>query len=480
MKKKIIWFSIIAILFTIGYLASLSDPQLDESEKFVDIESHLTKKEMIADIDTLITTFEIIHPNPYRFKNKTQFISSLDSIKANLSETLTTIQFWRLIDRIIMSYSDAHSYAHDTYILTDYVNKDRLFFPFAAKIENEKIIVLENRYGEQIIPEGSKILKINNRSKEEIIKKLISHSGKETLALDMLEISDDFSFYLWKAYDWDSEFSIQYELSESEKLDSITVKGINWKNRSKTAKVENESFSFKFLKNEIGYMKITDFDGGQSEINDFYENSFSKIRERNSDYLILDFRGHSGGADSYGEDLAKYISQEPFRKLSKAYWKITPDFKEAFDRRFIPKSIRWFKPIYLMNEYSEIFYGAEPNEIVTVNYELKEPLAENKRFQGEVFLITDYNTFSAGSIFAEMFKHFNMGKVVGEPTGNLYSFNGFALTNFTLPNSKLSYQISSVYNIANNEEEGLMSVQPDYYVDGSQDPLNYIFENLIK
>jgi len=481
MKKKVIWFLIIVLLITVGYTASLSDPSLDELEKFVDIESYLTKKEMIADIDTLITKFEKIHPNPYRFEDKNKFTSRLDSIKKNLSDTLTTIQFWRLIDQVISSYTDAHSYTADGYILTDYVKKGKLFFPLAAKIHNGKIIVSRNENVEQILPQGAEIQKINNVSAQELISVLASHSLKETHQLDLLEISDDFGFYLWKAYDWDSEFKIHYyENNNANTLDSITVKGLEWEKRKSTAAEENVPFFFKFLEEDFGYMKINDFNGEQSEINDFYDESFSKIREKKSNYLILDFRGHEGGADSYGEDLAKYISKEPFRKLSKAYWKITPEFKEAFDRRFIPKSIRWFKPIYLINEYSEIFYGAEPNEVVTVNYDLKNPFAEEKRFQGEVFLITDHNTFSAGSIFAEMFKHFNMGKVVGEPTGNLYSFNGFALANFTLPNSKLSYQISSVYNIANNEEEGLKSVQPDYPVNATQDPLDYILENLIR
>jgi C-terminal processing protease CtpA/Prc len=94
-------------------------------------------------------------------------------------------------------------------------------------------------------------------------------------------------------------------------------------------------------------------------------------------------------------------------------------------------------------------------------------------------LITDHNTFSAGSIFAEMFKFYNMGKIIGQPTGNLYSFNGFALSNFTLPNSKLSYQVSSVYNIANNGEEGMKSVEPDIIIDIEKDPLEYIIENLL-
>lgn len=481
MKHKIIWPLLIGFILLVGYLALLTDEPVNESDKFVDIGKQLSNKEMIADLDSLIFTFEKIHPNPYRFKDKSQFISSLDSIKFNLADSLSTIEFWRLFDQIIVGYIDAHSYAEDTYVLTDYIKKDGLFFPLSAKIDDEEIIISKNRYGEQILPKGAKILKINDRSSQEIINELISHSSKETRKVDLLNISDDFGFYLWKAYDYDSLFNIHYyKTSHSNDLDSVTLKGIEWKNRGKIAKSENSINSFTFLEENIGYMKITDFNGGESEIKNFYDESFDNLKDEEAAYLILDFRGHIGGADSYGEHLAKYIAKEPFKKLSNAYWKITPEFKEAFDRRFLPRSIRWFKPIYLVNEYSKVFYGAEPNETVVVSYELKDPLPKEKRFLGEVFLVTDHNTFSAGSIFAEMFKYYNMGKVVGQPTGNLHSFNGFALANFTLPNSKLSYQVSSVYNLANNKEEGKITVQPDYFIDSSEDPLNYILQNLIK
>lgn len=479
MKKKIIWILIAILIVTIGYLASLSDPPLDESIKFVEIDSYLTKQQMVNDIDSLTYTFEKVHPNPYRFFEKSQIQSKMDSIKMELPDSLTTIKFWRVIDQIIIGYNDAHSKAEDAYVLTDYVKNNKLFFPLSARIHNNKILVSHSENLEQILLEGTEIKQINGKSDEEIIRDLFKHATRETQLLKLLEISDDFGFYLWKTYDWNSDFKIHYANNDSTSIDSIALKGIKWENRKTSTKNESQSYSFKLLDNKVGYMKITDFNGDENEIEHFYKQSFKSLSDNNSSHLILDFRGHIGGADSYGENLAKYFAKEPFRKLSKAYWKITPEFKEAFDRKFVPKSIRWFKPVYLVNEYSSIFYGAETNELVTVDYEMKNPLTKEKRFLGNVYLITDHNTFSAGSIFAEMFKHYNMGRIIGQPTGNLYSFNGFALANFTLPNSKLSYQVSSVYNVANNEEEGMNSVEPDIIIDIEKDPLEYIIENLV-
>lgn len=282
MKKKVIWFLFIALLITVGYTASLSDPPIDESEKFIDIENFLTKKEMIADIDTLITKFEKIHPNPYRFEDKNKIAYRLNSIKENLADSLTTIQFWRLIDQIISSYTDAHSYADDRYVLTDYVRKGKLFFPLAAKIKNGKILVSGNQTFEQILPEGAEIQKINDISAPELISELTTHSIKETHHLDLLEISNDFGFYLWKAYDWDSDFEIHYyENKNATTLDSITVRGLEWEKRKGKAAEENSTFFFRFLEEDIAYMKINDLNGGQSGINDFYDQSFTKIREKN-------------------------------------------------------------------------------------------------------------------------------------------------------------------------------------------------------
>lgn len=479
MRKRIIWAFIAILIIAVGYLALLSDPPEDESMRFVDINSYISKEDMFIDIDSLTSSFERIHPNAYRFFPKEYCQSKVDSIKLQLPDSLPIISFWRIIDQIIIGYNDAHSSAIDRYVLTDYVKKGKLFFPLSARIVDNKILVSDSENQEQVLPKNTEITKINGTASDELIRDLLSHATKETQSLKLLEISDDLGFYLWKTYDWEEDFNIHFKTTESSNVDSMLVHGITWGSRKEIMDGEPQRYTFSMLENQVGYMKISDFNGDEQEIKRFYKQSFQSLKNNNSSHLIIDFRGHSGGADSYGEHLATYFAPEPFRKLSKAYWKITPEFKEAFDRKFVPKSIRWFKPVYLVNEYSSIFYGAEPNEMVEVDYELVKPLSRKERFTGNVYLITDHNTFSAGSIFAEMFKFYNMGKVIGQPTGNLCSFNGFALANFTLPKSKLAYKISSVYNLANNEEEGMKSVVPDELISLEEDPINHIIRNYI-
>lgn len=174
---------------------------------------------------------------------------------------------------------------------------------------------------------------------------MLMHACKETSSLKRSEISVDFSFYLWKTYNWDAAFQIHYQTHDSSGIDSTVVEAIKWKDRPGLSNKETASQSFSIFDNQVGYMQIRDFNGNEKEIKTFFQESFDALNRQNASYLILDFRGHSGGADSYGEHLAKYFAKVPFKKLSHALWKITPEFQEAFERCFIPNSIRCFKPI---------------------------------------------------------------------------------------------------------------------------------------
>lgn len=478
-KKWTIVFFLAALLGAGSYLALESGRMPDDSVQPVRIDRYLTKREMSADVDAVVHTFDKIHPNPYRFIERQVLLASVDSIKMRLPDSLTTINFWRVLDQLIIRYTDAHSTIADRQVLRDYVKKGRRFFPIAARVANEKILVASHENSEQILPEGTEIVKINGQSANQVIEDMLQHATKETRALKLREISDDFGFYVWKTYAWDSVFLVHFKTGESAKIDSMFLKGIGWEDREHSEKQDVGPYSFTRIKDKVGLMKITGFTGSARSTKDFYAHCFQSLAASNATHLVLDFRGHRGGVDSYGEQLATYFAKQPFRKLSKAYWKVTPEFKEAFDTRFVPKIIRWFKPVYLLDEYARVFYGSQANECVTVNYPLKNPLPEEERFQGAVYLITDHNTFSAGSIFAEMFKYYQMGTIVGQPTGNLASFNGFALAEFTLPHSNLLFKVSSVYNIANNEALGMKPVAPDIFLDRTEDPVAYVIENLV-
>lgn len=462
-------------------LASCSHTDQRHASPVVDIGHTLSRADMAADLDSLVATFERVHPNPYRFTTRAQRLARLDSLKASLPDQLPMLEFWRLVDRVTCEYTDAHSYVHDGEVLSAYVNASGRFFPVLVTLDSAGMVVMEHDGGAGAIPTGARITRINGVSTPDIIEQLAAHSCRETRALAMRDVSDDVSFFLWKMQDWGSSFSIHYISADAQgAVDSVTLDGATWANRPRAHRDVPVARSFTMLDGNVGYMRVTDFEGDARETRDFFRESFERLRDRKAQELVIDFRGHTGGRDSFGEDLAQFFAGTPYRRLRESRWHITPEFREAFDDRFVPRAVRWFPPVYLINEYSRVFFGSSAYDTVLVEHTWRTPLPESERFRGRVFLITDHQTFSAGSIFAEMFRHFNMGISVGQPTGNLQSFNGFALATFVLPRSGVTFQVSSVFNVANSGELGARSVEPDHQLPLSEDPLRFIIDRLIE
>jgi C-terminal processing protease CtpA/Prc len=63
------------------------------------------------------------------------------------------------------------------------------------------------------------------------------------------------------------------------------------------------------------------------------------------------------------------------------------------------------------------------------------------RFEGNLFLLTNTGTYSAASTFAGVFKHLELGTIIGEETGGTIAYYGdfwFLQT----PNSKIKFHVS--------------------------------------
>ena len=68
--------------------------------------------------------------------------------------------------------TDAHTYVYSSYVRNDYIEKGGLFFPLSARVENDKIIISENKYSDQVLPKGTEIQKINGYATKELINEL--------------------------------------------------------------------------------------------------------------------------------------------------------------------------------------------------------------------------------------------------------------------------------------------------------------------
>ncbi|GMN08256.1 hypothetical protein MTsPCn5_36450 [Croceitalea sp. MTPC5] len=428
---------------------------------------------MEQDIDDVIRIIEDIHPYPYRFKSKDEIRSYSNRLKENLKDSLSISGFWRIIDELVVCYNDAHTSTFPYPLFHKFHRNGGLFFPFHVAIKNNELFITKTLEGQSELV-GKKIMGINGIKDSTLIQDMLKHSKKELPNLKKHDISSNFPFYLWKTFGWKGPFNVELK-------DTILQNdGANYEVVFKDWLSEDEDwFQYDQLHSDIAYIKISNFNANRKNAKRRYKETFKAINEKHTDHLILDFRNHDGGQDLLGEDLARYLYNKPFKRLKKTLWKVTPEYQKAFEKKYIPKALRWIKPLYLLNPYSKVLLKKKKNKgLYELDYKTTKPHRKAKRFKGNVYLLINNNTFSAGSVFAGMFQDYGMGEVIGQETGNLSSFSAYALVTHQLPNSKIKFRISSAYSVRTNGDESKTPVEPDIRIATELDGLDYLLKKI--
>ena len=172
---------------------------------------------------------------------------------------------------------------------------------------------------------------------------------------------------------------------------------------------------------------------------DCVEDMFTEVKQKNIKNVAVDLRGNGGGNSLVGNEFVKYLPAESY-------------FDGPFDWRwgFIT------------------FHGN--------GMEIKNERYKDLTFEGDVYILTDNESFSAAKDFAMLIQDNNLGKVVGEPPAN--SVNGYGdITNFYLSNTGLFVQISTKkwYRIDSSKTDDY--VMPDYPCN-SKECLDKLYEVL--
>lgn len=436
----------------------------------------LTKVQMKQDITGLVEKIKYTHPNPYYYRNENDWKKYLDSVQNNLPETLSEFDFWRKIDQILIFINDAHTRSYPTKFYNEYVKNDGLFFPFSIENRDGHYFVSKN-YSNEAIDSNEKITAINGIPIQKIIAKLKLHSSKELDYLDEKYVTSSFIYYLWRAYDLKSPYKIELS-DEKGKSRKIEINGLLAKDFPKEKEDKKEEIcTFSIVKDSIALLTIKDFDSEKrSYFKKFYRKSFKKIGKFKIKNIIIDVRNHDGGDSRYGEDFAKYFADKPFRISSKTIWKVNPEFKSGFTQMYIPKALRWAKFLYGINKHTKAIWNTKDNELAVVNNKLIKPKRSALKYKRNIYVLTDNYTFSAGSMFTGMVKDYQLGTIIGQPTGNLSSFYADPFMWYQLPNSKITFQVSTSLEVRPSGIIDTESILPDVYVKDKEDALEKTFE----
>ena len=410
--KKIFCLYILLMGFVTGYAQKASIP-------FQETISH---KQAIEDLDTLIFSLKEIHPALFMNRSEKSFNKAIKALKKALPEKdITVLEYYKIIKPITSMFGEGHI---QLYIPDKEFEKYKIpAFPLSVKITPGKhtIYTAKNYYvnDKLVIEKGTQILSINGKRDKSLITQLLKYSQGERDFFRCMYMESCFTEHFYMLYP-DSVFHLKLKTEKG--VENKTIHAVSYSERQKPEWTDMwPPYSFKQLDKNVMLMTFkmcTPYNNPRA----FADSMFNIIKEKGISNLIIDIRKNPGGSSSVGDEFFQYISHVPFQQFGKGLCKYSTPMKKSFKK-------------------AGYDYDSIPNGVIEEPEEELIPLRENPlRFNGKVYLLTSYKTYSSAASFSWAFKYFNMGTTVGEETGGMNVSSGEVITQ-ELPSSHIMYGI---------------------------------------
>lgn len=236
-----------------------------------------------------------------------------------------------------------------------------------------------------------------------------------------------------------------------------------------------EIVNYESINKNTGYLLIKDFVMDKNDFENQLKLVFEQIQQDSIANLIIDIRNNPGGNSELANLLTSYIYDKPFKANSKIIVKRSQQYY-SYLRGFFSW---WFKPFLRFIKQIDDYKNTAIGDIYEDVKGNKNPIKTSYRFKGNKYLLINSNTFSTALGFATVFKDYNMGEILGEPTksevnefGDIYPFD--------LPNSGLWVWCSAKRYIRPNGEMTKGGLQPDIFVEDDNDKILNHTINLIR
>jgi hypothetical protein len=419
----------IHLYFALGLIICVPMTSYGQQEQAKDPFRKLPPSELSSDFDYLIKRAAANSFEPYLINTKRQTDSLAASIKNKLADSMTIVQFFRLIKPYVAAFHDAHLTLALPDVYFDQFQKDGgKLFPFTVAIDRRRLFIDDNLSGDASIKKGTEISSINNIATKKLLGDMFNFISGDTYPYKINMAEQRFRLLLWWIYGFGNGFDIVFTNGQHAVIKNIPEAPPDTSNKA--------VFGFKTVRN-TGIMKISGFNGElQKTFDQYLQNTFAQIKQLHINALIIDIRRNGGGSTDLVNDLYDYITTKPFMFGT--------------------------SETYVENGEIKIDHVTKPDT----------PKAVSNRFNGKVFLLIDARTYSTAFMMANTFQYFKMGVTVGDSSAEQMQMSG-EVRQSGLPNSGLVlYCPITAFTIPNHNGND-KRLYPDYYIVPSlQDKLN--------
>ena len=434
----------------------------------------LSLEKQQEDFNIFKNSIQQMHAGLYWFITPKRLNALCDSVYNTLKEGEGAEQFYLKIRYCMAALKHGHDgvdYKGEPTVNYRFgtLHKNGKYLPFVLKYLGDRLYILNNCSNNKSITNGSGVLAINGKPIKEITGTLkqymFANGNNETYRYAMLGEYYHFHYLYQMLFGNPLSFKIDLIPFNKKRIIKVTVDAVQPQTIADAYKLQTgkdinswgKLVDYKLLdaKQKTGYLKLETFSkyriGGEGENFDtLLETVFVKIRKDSIKNLIVDIRNNEGGDDTWMTALS--------------YFKAIPADKGAGLPYFQSDTFTYIKYVVQNDENRGLVQLFQNNPYAIIDkmpdgrFKLKPEYTEadtkgrelqKNAFSGNVYLLQNGLTFSAGFAFANklnylMDKDGNNLKVIGEQNADDeqagVGTGGWGLE-LVLPNSKIVLHI---------------------------------------
>ena len=434
------------VLFLLSFtlLGGCSNPHLEifpELENPQLMDDNISVNLLKDDIQSYYLGALARHPHLDQYAEKAELEKSVADLQGLINKPMSRLEFYRVVGQLTYKFNDGHSMLLWPYPEYQLLKKSgHKIFPFAVSITKSKESYIKNTYqsDDLQLSAGSKIVAINNIPVNKLLDHMQKFVGGESQYLREQFSAKQFGLMLWAVFGFIDDFELQYE--EQGKQKTLTVSMSQHWQENNTEEKHSEDFYFKVLPNNVAYLYVGHFDVDPDWFENFIDQTFKKIKDKNMTSLIIDTRDNTGGNTDTATYLASYVANKKFKMISNLEEKLNEHNRGVFS------------------------YKGEVGTLINTPWqEWITPKSKEKRFTGQTYLLISPITYSAGIVFATSLKDNDFATLIGQETGG--NANQTAQGNlFNLPHSQLRAYITTRMLVRPSGSMKIEGVKPDYEI----------------
>ena len=421
-------------LLFISCLIHTAYNELEDSSSFTDI---IQPADLQSDFLLLRDALDKYHPDLHLYTSKTVMDSLAIDIQKDLDEEMTSIEFFRKLRLLVSKIKNGHTSIKVQGSFMDWFNNEALILPFAMYPRHDSMFVLVDASNEYTIQEGATIIRINDRSVDDLYE-----DGRRFFPSDGYNLTGP---------DWNTArnislfYSLAYGNPDIYDINYIDLDGVQRNAKikaiAKTKSFENLKDGRPYYKSERGDLNLNiEEDIAILTIPSFFPDSerrfanqlkkmFAKIRNLNIDQLIIDVRGNGGGYFESAEEVLKYLITEEVQPYKYEY-ALVDNIKEP--HHFVKGDLKHFHRQRLVESNSKFYSRAD--RMVIRPY--------RNGYQGKIVILLDQLSASATADFLGMTKSYTDAVHIGvESSGNPVAQVAVELPTLVLPNTGIRVQL---------------------------------------